>query len=69
MGWSESYYDDMRAEARHELGRLSLPLREALEEYRRALTFYRDFTDNVEELEAALQRLESLMAEDGQRPC
>jgi hypothetical protein len=63
MGWSESYHADMRAEAEHELHRLSLPLREALEEFQQAVTVYRDFTDNADELESVLQRLEGLLAE------
>jgi 5'-deoxynucleotidase YfbR-like HD superfamily hydrolase len=65
MGWSESYHTDMRAEAERELRRLSLPLREALEEFHQAVTVYRDFTDKADELESVLQRLEGLLAEHG----
>ena len=63
MGWSESYYADMRAEAEHELRRLSVPLREALEEFHRAVGVYRDFTENADELDSALQHLKRLVGE------
>jgi len=63
MGWSESYYTDMRAEAEQELRRLSIPLRESLEEFHKALTVYHDFTENADELDLLLQQLERLMAE------
>ena len=65
MGWSESYYTDMRAEAEHELRRLSIPLQESLEEFHKALAVYCNFTENADELESVLQQLERLMAEHG----
>ncbi len=65
MGWSESYYTDMRAEAEREIRRLSLPLCEALEEFHKAVAVYRDFMENTEELESVLQQLERMVAEYG----
>lgn len=67
MGWSERYYADICAEAERELRRLSLPLRDALEEFRRAVEIYRDFADRAGELEALLQRLELLLEQYGPR--
>lgn len=61
MGWSESYYADMKKEAGEELRKRSSPLLEALAEFRDTVTAYRDFIGNVEELEVLLERLEGIL--------
>ena len=65
MGWSESYYADMQREAECEMRRCIAPLIEALEELRKTVATYREFTPSAEELEALLQKLEVLLSEFG----
>jgi len=65
MGWSESYYADMRSEAERELRRCSLPLLEALEGFQEAIATYRDFAPSADELEALLRHLERMLLESG----
>ena len=65
MGWSESYYEDMRKEAERELRRLAVPLCESLDEFRAAVERYRAFTAGAEELETSICRLrERLQAKE-----
>jgi hypothetical protein len=45
MGWSESYYEDMRREAREVLGNRAGPLLEEIKEFRNILMTYNDFID------------------------
>lgn len=63
MGWSESYYEDMRREAREALGSRAGPLLEEIEGLRSILTTYRDFIDSYNEIESLLLRLEECLAE------
>jgi len=63
LGWSESYYADMKAEAEREVRRLCLPLREALADLQAAIGVYGDFTARRDELEALMRRLELFLAE------
>ena len=65
MGWSESYYADMQKEAERELRRCSLPLLEALTDFRSVMATYRDFTQGADELEVLLLNLERFLAEYG----
>ena len=63
LGWSESYYADMKKEAQQELRKQSLPLLEALTDFRDALETYRDFAEYADELEVLLDRLERFLAD------
>lgn len=63
MGWSESYYEDMRREAREALGELAGPLMKKVKGFRDILTTYRDFVDSCDEIEGLLDRLEECLAD------
>jgi hypothetical protein len=63
MGWSESYYEDMRREAREVLGKRVGPLLEEIKEFRNILMTYNDFIDACNETESLLARLEDCLAE------
>jgi hypothetical protein len=62
MGWSESYYEDMRIEAREALGSRADPLLEEIKDFRDILITYRDFIDSCDEIESLLARLEECLA-------
>lgn len=63
LGWSESYYADMQREAERELRRHSLPLLEALADFKQTVANYRDFAAYADELEVLLDRLERFLVE------
>jgi len=62
MGWSESYYEDMRREAREVLGSRAGPLLEEIKDFRNILITYRDFISSCDEIENLLARLEECLA-------
>ena len=61
MGWSESYYSDMKREAEGELRKGALPLLGAILYFREALEVYGEFINGADELQALLRRLELLL--------
>ncbi len=63
MGWSESYYSDMRREARMELSGKAGRLVGALEEFRAAMDTYRDFSPELKDLEGLLDSLAERLGE------
>ena len=68
MGWSESYYRDMRAEGEEELRKRALPLLEALDEFRAAYSAYGGLFDDLEGLQDILEVLYSRLDIYRQRP-
>lgn len=58
MGWSESYYTDMKNEAERELRKKALPLLKNTIEMREAMICYGEFSHDVKELDALLERLQ-----------
>jgi hypothetical protein len=63
MGWSESYYQDMKREAREVLGSRAGPLLEEVKVFHNILMDYGDFIDSSDEIESLLLRLEGYLAE------
>ena len=58
LGWSESYYADMKNEAERELRKRALPLLETTIDVREAIACYSDFSGEAGELETLLERLQ-----------
>ncbi len=65
MGWSESYYADMKGEADREVGGCCQALLVAMADLREVVETYRDFVEHADELESLLASLERLLAEYG----
>ena len=63
MGWSESYYLDMKREAREALGSWAGPLLEEIKGFHNILMDYGDFIDSSDEIKGLLLRLEDYLAE------
>ena len=62
MGWSESYYQDMKREAREALGSRAGPLLEELKDFHDTLMDYKDFIDSSDEIESLFLQLEDYLA-------
>jgi hypothetical protein len=62
LGWSESYYEDMRREARETLDSRAGPLLAEIRDFHNILMTYRDFIDSCDEIENLLARLEECLA-------
>lgn len=62
MGWSESYYRDMRSEAEKEFAKRAASLLEAIDGFRAAFAAYGGFAADLEPLRGAVEELERLLA-------
>ncbi len=63
LGWSESYYADMKKEAVRELRKKALPLLETAIELRETIACYGDFSDDAGQLEPVLEKLQVFLEE------
>ena len=62
MGWSESYYQDMRREAWEALASRAGSLLEEVKSFHNILMDYGDFIDSSDEIDSLLLRLEDYLA-------
>ncbi len=65
MGWSESYYENMKTEADNALREHSRALRQAIAAYRATMAHYRVFVERPDDIEERLRRMEELLPGDG----